>query len=73
MTKAEIINLAEYREKREKQKRAKERVMLIGKMSIEMTKDEADLTTFQLLDLFFQKYDPKVYMWFDLFINGELE
>lgn len=37
------------------------------------TKDEADYTFLQILDLFCQKHQPDIYWRFELFINGKLE
>ena len=66
----EIINLSEYKEKLEGRRK---KTVLIDKMGTELTREEADYTVLQLLDLFCQKHQPDIYWRFDLFINDKME
>ena len=63
----EVTDLIQYK---------KDRVLkaaLITQMNTKMTKDEADYTVLQLLEIFCRKRYPDIFWEFDLFINGKLE
>lgn len=66
----EIINIKDYRERREVRKK---KAALIDKMNTKMTKEEADYTVLQLLDIFCQKRYPNLFWEFDLFIDNKME
>lgn len=67
---AQVIDLMQY-QKAQELKRNK--AVLLKKMGTRMTKNEADYTFLQILDLFCQKYHPDIYRKFELFINGKLD